>query len=92
MKYYLYIFLAYLAVMSVAAFFTYHSDKRKAKKGERRIPEKTLLWTGFLGGAAGALAAMEIFRHKTKHTYFYIVNVAGLLWQAAVVLFLVIKI
>ena len=45
----------------------YASDKSRAKKGKRRIPEKHLLLAGFLGGAAGALAAMEIFRHTSAH-------------------------
>ena len=49
-----------------------------------RVPEKVLLGLGFFGGAIGALAAMQIFRHKTKHYYFYVVNIIGLIWQVAV--------
>ena len=86
----MYIFLVYLIVISVISFIMYASDKSRAKKGKRRIPEKHLLLAGFLGGAAGALAAMEIFRHKTKHTYFYIINIIGILWQAALLIFLLV--
>ena len=61
----------------------YFADKQKAKKGKWRIPEKVLLGIGFIGGAVGALAAMQVFRHKTKHYYFYLINILGLAWQVA---------
>lgn len=80
MKYY----LIFLAVMSAAAFILYMADKKKAQKRKWRIKEAVLLGTGLLGGAVGALAAMKIFRHKTKHWYFWAVNIIGLLAQAAV--------
>jgi uncharacterized membrane protein YsdA (DUF1294 family) len=50
-----------------------------------------LLGLGFFGGAIGAIAGMELFRHKTKHWYFWVVNILGLLWQAALGVFLLIK-
>lgn len=77
------IFLIYVAIASVFAFILYGADKSKAKRGAWRIPEKVLLLCGFLGGAVGALCAMQLFRHKTKHYYFYLVNVLGLAWQIA---------
>ena len=53
------------------------------------LPEgKLLLGLGFFGGSVGALAGMQLFRHKTKHWYFWAVNIAGLLWQALVLLWL----
>ena len=79
----LYLYLLYLAALSFSTFFLYGADKRKAKKGAWRIPEKTLLLLGFFGGSVGGLLGMSAFRHKTKHAYFYVVNVIGLLWQAA---------
>ena len=81
-------FLILLAVGSVAAFLMYGIDKWKAKRGAWRIPEKTLLLCGFLCGAVGALAAMQLFRHKTRHYYFYLVNILGLAWQGAAVYYL----
>ena len=90
MKLYL-IFLIYMAVMSLAAFILYAADKRKAKKNQWRTKEKTLLLAGFLGGAVGALAAMKLVRHKTKHWYFWVVNFLGLAWQAAALIFLFVK-
>jgi uncharacterized membrane protein YsdA (DUF1294 family) len=79
MRYY----LIFLAVMSVIAFLLYGADKRKARNGRWRIRESTLLLTGFFGGAVGALLGMELFRHKTRHWYFWLVNLLGLLVQAA---------
>ena len=45
-------------------------DKKKAKKGAFRIPEKTLFLTALLGGSIGSIMGMYYFRHKTKHTSF----------------------
>ena len=77
-------YLIYLAVMSVLALVLYKADKEKAKRKKWRISEKTLLLTGLLGGAAGALAAMQLYRHKTKHWYFWAVNILGLLLQIGI--------
>ena len=87
---YLYL-LVYCAVMSIVAFFAYLVDKIKAKRDKWRISESMLLSLGFLGGAVGALLSMELFRHKTKHWYFRAVNILGLVWQAALVIFLYVK-
>ena len=46
------------------------ADKRKAKKNLWRIPEATLMMSAVLGGSVGALAGMNMFRHKTKHLKF----------------------
>ena len=85
------IFLAVVGVMSVIAFFTYLADKIKAKKGAWRIKEAVLLALGFLGGATGALIAMNVFRHKTKHWYFWVVNVVSLLIHVAAGLWIYVK-
>ena len=77
------IYLLWIAVLSVTAFCMYGIDKRKAKRQKWRISEKTLLLTGLLGGALGALAGMKLFRHKTKHWYFWAVNLTGAALHAA---------
>ena len=82
------IFVAVLLVGSLISFVLYGIDKAKAKKKAWRIPEKVLLLWGFLCGSVGALLAMQLFRHKTKHYYFYFVNIVGLLWQVAAVVLL----
>ena len=77
------VYADFLAVMSLLAIILYAGDKKKAKKGAWRTPESVLLGFGFFGGAIGALIAMNSFRHKTKHWYFWVVNVLGLIWQIA---------
>lgn len=85
MKYY----LIFLAVMSLIALILYGSDKSKAKKHKWRTPESVLLSFGFFGGALGALAGMKLFRHKTKHWYFWAVNWLGIVWQTALLIFII---
>ena len=75
------IYIAALAVISLITLILYGADKSKAKRRAWRIPEKVLLGFSFLGGAVGGLLGMVLFRHKTKHWYFWCVNFVGLLWQ-----------
>lgn len=74
--------------LSLLAFILYGVDKYKARKGLWRISEKALLLTSFLGGALGGLLAMQLFRHKTRHWYFYAVNLLGLAWQVGLLFYL----
>lgn len=61
--------LYYLGV-NIIAFILYGLDKKYAREGRWRIPEKTLLGIAMIGGAAGAWIGMQTFRHKTKHLSF----------------------
>ena len=63
--------------MGLLAFILYGVYKYKAKKGKWRIPEAVLLCVGLLGGSLGALLGMYLFRHKTKHWYFWLFNWLG---------------
>ena len=64
------IIIAVLAVLNVVSFCLMAYDKRCAKAGKRRIPEKTLfLATACFGGLGGVLG-MTVCRHKTQHWYF----------------------
>ena len=58
--------------MSLCAFIAYGIDKVKAKRGSRRISERSLLLLALVGGAAGAMLGMLLFRHKTRHMKFVI--------------------
>ena len=71
-------YLIFVAVMSLISFILYGADKSKAKKNKWRIKESVLLGFGFFGGAIGALLGMSAFRHKTKHWYFWVVNILGI--------------
>ena len=81
-------YCVFIGLLSIVTFGLYVSDKKKAKKGEWRIPEKTLLLCSFLGGALGGMIAMQLVRHKTKHWYFWAVSLAGLALQIALLLLL----
>lgn len=59
----------YLAA-NLIAFAAYGIDKRRAIRGQWRIPERTLLLHAFLLGGVGAWLGMHVFRHKTKHGIF----------------------
>lgn len=60
---------AYLLINAIT-FCLYGMDKRRARKGLRRISERTLLACTWLMGGVGALCGMRVFRHKTKHLRF----------------------
>jgi uncharacterized membrane protein YsdA (DUF1294 family) len=79
------IVFAAIAFMSIVSFILYGVDKRKAKREAWRIPEAVLLGWGFFGGACGALCGMKVFRHKTKHWYFWAVNILGLILHIAAI-------
>ena len=56
-------------ILNVAAFFMYGADKKKAKRGEWRTPEKTLILGGLIA-PWGAILGMQYFRHKTNKPKF----------------------
>ncbi len=59
-------------IFNILTFSLYGIDKRKAIKGQWRISERMLLAFALLGGSIGAILAMMIFHHKTKHWKFII--------------------
>lgn len=62
----------YLVVINLVTFLTMFSDKRKAEKARRRIPERTLFMLVAIGGGIGGIAGMYVFRHKTKKARFVV--------------------
>ena len=66
------ILLWYLAAVNLATWLVFGLDKWKAGAGKWRVPERTLLLLALVGGSAGALAGMLLFRHKTRKAKFYI--------------------
>lgn len=64
--------LLYLLAINLFGFFIMWLDKRKARKGSWRIPEKTLFIVTALGGGIGTIAGMYTFRHKTQKLNFVI--------------------
>ncbi len=62
----------YLILINVITFILFTLDKKRARSRQWRIPESTLLFVSFLGGAVGGLIGMQIFKHKTKKMKFVI--------------------
>ncbi len=60
----------YLLIINALSFTLMLEDKLKAKNRRWRIPEAVLMLTAVIGGSIGMLAAMHLFRHKTKHPKF----------------------
>ena len=60
------LFLAYLALASLAAFVSFWRDKRAAQGGGRRVSEARLLTLAALGGTPGAKLGQTLLRHKTR--------------------------
>lgn len=62
--------IIYLLAINLIGLLIMYIDKRKAKYGRWRIPEKTLLIIALLGGSVGTIAGMYLFRHKTQKLKF----------------------
>ena len=59
-----------LVILNLISFCLMAYDKRCAKTGKWRVPEKVLfLATACFGGLGGVLG-MQLCHHKTKHWYF----------------------
>jgi uncharacterized membrane protein YsdA (DUF1294 family) len=72
---------------SVVCFVLSGVDTAAAHAGRDRIPESVLLSLGLVGGWPGALAAQQVFRHKTSKRSFrgrfwlsVVANVAVFVW------------
>ncbi len=74
-----------LAVLNIISFLLMRSDKQRARKNRRRIPERTLFLSAALFGALGGTLGMFVFRHKTKHWYFRVFFPVLLLLQAGII-------
>lgn len=80
--------VVWLIAINLVTFAVYGADKRRARRGAWRVPEKTLFLLPLLGGSVGALLGMRVFRHKTKHWYFVWGVPAILLAQLALAVWL----
>ena len=75
--------LAFVVVMNVISFALMGHDKRCARQGKWRVPEKRLfLATACFGGLGGVLG-MKVFHHKTQHWYFKVFFPVLLVLQVA---------
>jgi len=60
----------WLAFINLVTAGVYWLDKRRARKGGRRISERELLAWAAAGGSPAAFWAMRKFRHKTRKASF----------------------
>ena len=85
------ILIIYIAALSILTWALFGIDKWKAVSGKWRIRESTLLGLSLLGGAAGGLAGMYLFRHKIRKSRFRI-GVPLMLIAQAVLLCVLVKV
>jgi len=73
--------LAWLVAINVATAAAYARDKMAARRGARRVRERTLWILCLAGGVGGAWLVFIGMRHKTRHRSFWVVqSVATVLW------------
>ena len=66
------LYLLIMLLMSAFALGTMAWDKRQARRGGWRVPERVLWAMAVLLGAPGEYLGMRAFRHKTLHLRFAI--------------------
>lgn len=62
--------ILYGCVLNLAGLISMGLDKKRAKEGAWRIPERTLFLIAIFGGSLGSILGMQLFRHKTRHKAF----------------------
>lgn len=82
------ILCAALIAWNLTGFVLMGADKRRAKLGRWRIPEKTFFFFAFCFGRLGILAGMKLFHHKTQHLSFRVGVPTGILLDCALIAFL----
>lgn len=58
--------IGYLIGANLFAFVAFAIDKRRAARAQWRLSERSLLALAAIGGSVGAIAAQQLFRHKTR--------------------------
>ena len=75
--------LAGVLLLNALSFCLMAYDKRCARKGKARVPERTLFLAAACFGALGGVLGMALCRHKTRHWTFRVLFPAFLIVQAA---------
>jgi uncharacterized membrane protein YsdA (DUF1294 family) len=76
--------LSYILLLNIISFMAMWWDKRKARKGEWRVAEVTLLLLALVGGAIGLVSAIYRSRHKTQKRVFQGVSLIGVFTSIAI--------
>ena len=62
--------ICYIVVINLVSFMMFGIDKYKARRGQWRISEATLLAVAAICGSTGAWMGMKVWHHKTLHSKF----------------------
>ena len=62
--------ICYIVVINLVSFMMFGIDKYKARRGQWRISEATLLAVAAIGGSIGAWMGMKVWHHKTLNSKF----------------------
>lgn len=81
----------YLLTVNLIGVLIMYIDKRKAKYGRWRIPEKILLIVALLGGSIGTMIGMHLFRHKTQKLKFTLGFPTILISEIVIITYFLIK-
>ncbi len=76
---------AIIVLMNIISFCLMAYDKRCAKQGKWRVPERTLFLAAACFGGLGGVLGMQLLRHKTKHWYFQVFFPLFLVLQIAAI-------
>ena len=94
MQWYWWLLIAYVVFINVFAVIITIVDKKRAKKSQWRIRERTLFLVSALGGSVAMLITMKKIRHKTQHKSFMIgipLIIAAQILLIGFILYLVLK-
>jgi uncharacterized membrane protein YsdA (DUF1294 family) len=72
----------YLLAVNATTYGMFAWDKRCARLGQWRVPERSLIAMAAIGGSAGAVMGQRLLRHKTRKqpfgTYLQVVVIVHL--------------
>ncbi len=78
-----------MLAVNLSALVVMAWDKWRARRGEWRVPETTLILLGLIGGGLGLVGAMFSLHHKTRKFPFKIGAAIALVSTVTILLFVV---
>ena len=68
----LWVFAGWYVLFNIIGMCVTMTDKERARHDRTRIPERQLMFIGFLGGAPMMWVTMLLIRHKTRRVKFMV--------------------
>ena len=75
-----------IVIANIVSYALMGVDKKRARRDEWRISERTLFLAAICFGALGGVLGMNHFRHKTNHWYFRLFFPLLLVGQIALII------